>query len=105
LRVPVDDRYAVRALKSSGPGKPQQLVLEKFSWLEIDGVRQRVPQTMAVYESAVLLMRDLAADAIGRHVLHGQMKTTAAFVAETRRIAELVEAAVQELAELQAAHV
>lgn len=105
MRVQVDDRYAVRALKSSEPGKPQQLVLEKFSWLEIDGVRQRVTQTMAVYESAVLLMRDLAADVIGCHVLHGQMKTTAAFVAETRRIAELVEAAVQELAELQAAHV
>jgi len=50
-------------------------------------------------------MRDLAVDVIGRHVLHGQMKTTAAFVSETRRIAELVEAAVQELAELQAAHV
>jgi len=50
-------------------------------------------------------MRDLAADVIGLRVLRGQMKTTAAFVAETRRIAELVEAAVQELAELQAAHV
>ncbi|MBS0881098.1 DUF5405 family protein [Pantoea sp. JGM49] len=105
MRVQVDDRYALRALKSSEPGKPQQLVLEKFSWLEIDGVHQRVPQTMAVYESAVLLMRDLAADVIGRHVLRGQMNTIAGFVAETRRIAELVEAAVQELAELQAAHV
>ncbi|KNC17457.1 hypothetical protein AC790_00370 [Pantoea sp. RIT-PI-b] len=105
MRVQIDDLYAVRALKSSEPGKPQQLVLEKFSWLEIDGVRQRVPQTMAVYESKVLLMRDLAADVIGRRVLRGQMNTTAGFVAETRRIAELVEAALQELAELQAAHV
>jgi hypothetical protein len=105
LRVQVDARYSVRALKSSEPGKPQKLVLEKLSWLEIDGVRQRVPQTMAVYESTVLLTRDLAADVIGRHVLRGQMNTTVGFVAETRRIAELVEAAVQELAELQAAHV
>ena len=103
LRVPVDDRRSARV--EPEPGKQQQLVLEKFSWLEIDGVRQRVPQTMAVYESAVLLMRDLAADVIGRHVLRGQMNTIVGFMAETRRIAELVEAALQELAELQAAHV
>lgn len=105
MRVQIEDRYSVRALQVTEPGKPYQLVLEKCSWLEIEGVRQRVPQTMAVYESPVLLMRDLAAEVIGRHVLHGHMKTTAAFVSETRRIAELVDAALQELAELQAEHV
>jgi len=105
LRVQIEDRYSVRALKATEPGKPYQLVLEKSSWLEIDGVRQRVPQTMAVYESPVLLMRDLAADVIGRHVLRGQMKTITGLVAETRRIAELVDAALQELAELQSEHV
>lgn len=105
MRVLIDDRYAVRALNASEPGKPHQLVLEQFGWLEIDGVRQRVPQTMAVYESPVLLSRDLAADVIGRHVLRGQMKTITSFVAETRRVAELVEAALQELAHLQAEHV
>lgn len=105
MRVQIDDRYAVRALKPSEPGKPYHLVLEKLSWLEIEGVRQRVPQTMAVYESPVLLIRDLAADVIGCHVLRGQMTTITGFVAETRRIAELVEAALQELAHLKAEHV
>ncbi|WP_416411566.1 DUF5405 family protein [Pantoea sp. App145] len=102
MRVSINSSYFVRALESNEPGKPQKLALEKSGWQVIDGVREQVPVTMAVYDSRILLIRDLASDMIGQLVFRGQMNNVTSFVAETRRIAEQAEFALLELAKSQA---
>lgn len=47
------------------------IALEKLGWVKVDGIREQVPQTMAIYSSKILLLRDLISDIIGRLVLQG----------------------------------
>lgn len=97
----IDGRYAVSVKQENQPGKPRLLALEKSAWREVDGVRKQVFDVMALYSDPVLLTRDLVSDAIGQEVLRKGMKTISSYVAETRRLAELTELA---LADLAAAH-
>lgn len=105
MRIKIDDRYSVRALEAGEPGKPCKLVLEKEGWLELDGIRQMAPLTVAVYDSPVLLIRDLVSDITGQLILKGQMNGVASYIAETRRIAEMTQTALDELSALQAKNV
>lgn len=97
MRVKIDDVYFLRAISPKQPGEEMLVALEKQRWVEVDGIREHVPQTMAIYSSMVLLLRDLVSDATGRMVLRGNMNTFAAFVSETQRLAELTQVASEKL--------
>lgn len=94
----IDGCYAVAVKQEKQPGKPRLLALEKSTWREVDGVRKQVFDVIALYSDPVLLTRDLVSDAIGQEVLRKGMKTISSYVAETRRLAELTELALAELA-------
>lgn len=97
MRVKIDDVYFVRAIRNKQPGEDALFALERLEWMEVEGVRKRVPQTMAIYSSKILLLSDLISDVTGRLMLLGDMDTFAAFVSETRRLAELTHEAFEEL--------
>ena len=105
MRIFIDDVYSLRAINPKQPGEEMLIALENQGWVEVEGVRKHVPQTMAIYSNAVLLLRDLASDATGRLVLRGEIDTLAAFVSETQRLAELTQVALKKLKKQQADHV
>lgn len=105
MRVKIDDVYFLRAIRNKQPGEGALVALERLGWMEVEGVREHMPLTMAIYSSKILLLRDLISDVTGRLVLQGDMDTFAAFVSETRRLAELADAAFEKLSAQQAGHV
>ncbi|MBE5254153.1 DUF5405 family protein [Mixta mediterraneensis] len=105
MRVKIDDVYFLRAIRNKQPGEDALVALERLSWMEVEGVREHVPLTMAIYSSKILLLRDLISDVTGRLVLHGNMDTFAAFVSETRRLAEQTQVAFEKLKAEQVANV
>lgn len=105
MRIKIDDVYFLRAIGNKQPGHDALIALERLEWMKVEGVRKHVPQTMAIYSNKILLLRDLISDVTGRLVLQGDMDTFAAFVSETRRLAELTHEAFEELRAHQAAHV
>lgn len=105
VRVKIDDVYFIRAIRNKQPGEDALVALERLGWLEVEGVREQVPQTMAIYSSKILLLRDLISDVTERLVLQGDMDTFAAFVSETRRLTELTHVAFEKLSAQQVAHV
>ena len=105
MRVRIDDVYFLRAISPKQPGGNMLIALEKLGWVKVDGIREQVPQTMAIYTSKILLLRDLISDVIGRLVLQGDMDTFAAFVSETRRLTELTDVAFEKLSAQQVANV
>lgn len=105
MRVKIDDVYFLRAIRNKQPGEDALVALERLGWMEVEGVREHVPLTMAIYSSKILLLRDLISDVTGRLVLKGDMDTFAAFVSEARRLAELTDVAFEKLSAQQAGHV
>lgn len=105
MRIKIDDVYFLRAISPKQPGEEMLFALEKQGWIEVEGIREHVPQTMAIYSSMVLLLRDLVSDATGRMVLRGNMTALAAFVSETQRLAELTQVAFEKLRTQQAGYV
>lgn len=105
MRVRIDDVYFLRAIRNKQPGKDALVALERVGWMEVEGVREHVPLTMAIYSSKILLLRDLISDVTGRLVLQGDMDTFAAFVSESRRLTELTQDAFEKLSAQQVANV
>lgn len=105
MRVRIDDVYFLSAIRNKQPSEDALVALERLEWLEVEGVRKQVPQTMAIYSSKIFLLRDLISDVTGRLVLQGNMDTFAAFVSETRRLTELTQIAFEKLRAEQVANV
>lgn len=77
------------------------LALERLAWRQVDANRIQVPEVLAIYESEILLARDLISDCIGISVHRGEINNAGDMAELFNRLLPLCTAATHDLAPLQ----
>ncbi|MEN4978952.1 DUF5405 family protein [Erwinia billingiae] len=77
------------------------LALERLAWRQVDANRIQVPEVLAIYESEILLARDLISDCIGISVHRGDINNVGDMAELFNRLLPLCTAAAQDLSSLR----